>query len=313
MNAFATLAEVLAGYARWAVAVGNALTRLRAMPTNSVDCVITSPPYYGQRDYGCDGQIGLEATPAEFIGRLTQVFAEVRRVLKPTGTLFVNIGDSYVNDAASRHDPGPRHEGRANVPTPQKGWRTAGLKKKDRIGIPHMLAFALRGDGWWWRDEVIWDKPNPLTESVQDRTTRAHEFVFLFTKCANYFWDKKAIDEPAVWTGKRGASKRRYKQNGEIGAGKVYDTRNKRSVWRVTPERRRFDGVKHFAAMPVKLVEPCVLAGCPVGGVVLDPFAGSGTTLKVAVENGRRAIGLELNPQYAGLIRERMALTECAA
>ena len=255
-----------------------------------------------------DHQIGLEDTPAEYVARMVTVFAEVRRVLAADGTCFVNIGDSYANDTKGRGSkPGPNLEGRADVDGVQRGWRAGGLKKKDRVGIPHMLTFALRDAGWWWRDEIVWHKPNPMTKSVRDRTTDAHEFLFLFTKSPRYFWDFDAMQEPAAYAGKkRGGSKLRYEQNAAGCDKKVYDTRNRRSVWKVTPDRRKRPGGKHFAVMPVGLVRPCVLTGSRPGDLVLDPFAGSGTTLAVAVEHGRRAVGLELNPQYADMIRERL-------
>lgn len=359
-----TAAEVIAGRGRWSCESGPTLPWLRGLPADSVNCAVTSPPYYGLRDYGTatweggnpvcqhrsptmkkgrnerrpavagsvasnarqlintkkagkcgkcgavrvDHQIGLEDTPELFIDRLVEVFAEVNRVLTADGTLWVNIGDSYANDAASKNDPGPRLEGRANVKSVQKGWRASGLKKKDRIGIPHMLAFALRAAGWWWRDEIVWQKPNPLPKSVKDRTTEAHEFLFLFTKSPRYFYDRDAVLERAAYTGKpRGGSKRRFEQNMAGCDGKVYDTRNPRSVWKISPDRRKFGGTKHFAVMPARLVRPCVLAGCPAGGVVLDPFLGSGTTVAVAVELGRRGVGVDLNPQFAELARQRVA------
>lgn len=351
-----TWRDVIAGTARWSCESGAALPWLRSLPDGAVNCVVTSPPYYGLRDYGTatweggdpacqhrrgrqtgritaktkfynaaanvahwpvcrrcgavrkDEQIGLEDTPDQFVARLVEVFDEVRRVLTTDGTVWVNIGDSYANDTKGRAGAEKATcEGRPDLPSVQKGWRATGLKKKDRIGIPHMLAFALRAAGWWWRDEIIWHKPNPMTKSVKDRTTDAHEFLFLFAKSPRYHYDRDAVLEQAAYAGRRrGGSKRRYEQNGAGCDAKVYDTRNPRSVWKITPDRRRYSGVKHFAAMPAKLVRPCILAGCPAGGVVLDPFAGSGTTLAVAVELGRRAVGVDLNPAYPELVRQRV-------
>jgi DNA modification methylase len=412
-----TPAEVLANIAPWGVDCGDAVKRLRAMPAACVDCCVTSPPYYGLRDYGTsrwvggdpacdhkrsalmraernedrrmlgdslatnarqlivaaragcrcgavreDDQIGLEETPAAYVDRIVGVFSEVRRVLKPTGALWLNLGDSYANDARGpKGKPGPGLQGAANVDPVQKPWRAAGLKKTDLIGIPWMVAFALREDGWFLRGEALWHKPNAMTESMLSRPGRSHETVFLLTTGPRYYFDRLAVP----------------------------GTQLLRSVWTIPVNR--YHGA-HFATMPAALAARCVLtassergccpecgrpwtreivrermptrpgtdikylsksdgdeqsaaamgwnrpqvignrdpqrhvtkyvtegwkpgcacdAGDPVPAVVLDPFAGSGTTLKVAVELGRRAVGVELNPEYLPLIAERMAGPPC--
>lgn len=302
------------------VLVGDCIESMRAMPDQSVHCCVTSPPYFGLRDYGMDGQIGLEDTPAAFVARLVEVFREVRRVLRDDGTLWLNLGDSYAggggfspespsNQAGSKqtsHKGSIR--GRIGVPS--------GLKPKDLIGIPWRVAFALQEDGWYLRQEIIWHKPNPMPESVRDRCTKAHEQIFLLSKSPRYYFDADAIKEPLaestkrnlgpVVRGKSPSSKASVSGPQKIGGYSVTngETRNRRSVWTVST--KPYAGA-HFATFPPDLIEPCIIAGCPVGGTVLDPFGGSGTTAGVAIKHGRNAILCELNPEYAALIPARVA------
>lgn len=291
------------------VIFADAAAGLRQLPDGCVDCVVTSPPYYGLRDYGVEGQIGLERSPTKYIARLVEVFREVRRVLKPDGTIWVVIGDSYAGSGkgGDKHNDGKQSTNRGSVTDSLKN-STRGLigyKPKDLIGVPWMFAFAMRDDGWYLRQDIIWAKPNPMPESVRDRCTRSHEYIFMFSKSRKYYFDGEAISEPtAESTNKRlaqnidaqtGSERVPGKTNGPMKAvaprygGK---RRNKRDVWTITT--RGYKGA-HFATFPPDLIRPCILAGCPEGGVVLDPFAGSGTTLQVAKEQGRDAIGIELN------------------
>lgn len=292
------------------IRTGDCLSVLQGMLDGSVSCCVTSPPYYGLRDYGVDGQIGLESSPQVFVERLVAVFREVRRVLRDDGTLWLNLGDSYaanrsyqVNSTKGgpKHGPGQSSGGKGSrVPD--------GLKPKDLIGIPWRVAFALQADGWYLRQDIIWHKPNPMPESVKDRCTKAHEYIFLLSKSSKYYFDHDAIKEPATYAGQmRGGSKNRYEQNAAGMDCKVYDTRNKRSVWTVKPQP--FKGA-HFATFPPDLIEPCILAGCPTDGVVLDPFGGSGTTAEVARKHGRNSILIELNPTYVEIARQRLGLPE---
>lgn len=375
--------------ASWEIRQGDVLDRLREMPAESVDCCITSPPYFGLRDYGTgewgggdpecdhvkgelrrgvnlaqsihstrggakkiaeagtilygdvcgkcgaarvDKQIGLEATPDEYVAKLVAVFAEVKRVLRDGGTLWLNLGDSYNNRAVNRpssHQAGLGFESEHL----SKSWREnaadgrarmsindGDLKEKDLLGIPWMVAFALRADGWYLRSEIIWAKPNPMPESVTDRPTKAHEQVFLLARSPRYYYDAKAIQERVSGTAHvrskngtpnpkaaafSGSEALRPKQNASMAAAinGLVDVRNKRSVWEVGSKPY---AEAHYATFSPKLVEPMVLAGCPAGGVILDPFAGSGTTLQVAVERGRSAIGIELSPDSVALAEKRM-------
>jgi DNA modification methylase len=248
---------------------------------------VTSPPYFGLRDYGHDGQIGLEETPEEYIKAMVEVFRCVWDVLEDDGTLWLNIGDSYAgnNSRASNN-------GRAGFGNPREKVvnRTGeGLKTKDLIGIPWMLAFALRADGWYLRQDIIWHKPNPMPESVQDRCTKGHEYIFLLSKSQKYHFDHVAIKEPI---------KSDFESENSDGMA------NKRSVWTVPV--KPYTGA-HFAVFPTELIEPCILAGAPVGGIVLDPFMGSGTTAQVAQDLGRQYIGCELNPEYGKLQKKRIS------
>ena len=290
--------------------VGDCIEALRLMADQSVNCCVTSPPYYGLRDYGVDGQIGLEETPEQFIARLVEVFREVRRVLRDDGVLWVNIGDSYYNYRPGKGQSLPKQtvsSTKQDLPDvcSRRGRKLEGLKEKDLIGIPWMLAFALRADGWYLRQDIIWNKPNPMPESVRDRCTKAHEYVFLLSKSPRYYFDNDATKEPAKYAfdnrGSRNDARRGTRYNSVSGA--TGEFRNKRSVWSIPT--RGFSGA-HFAVFPPELIEPCVLAGCPAGGVVLDPFGGSGTTAGVAIKHGRDAVLCELNPEYAELIPARI-------
>lgn len=324
------------------IIVGDALSELKRMETESVDCCITSPPYYNLRDYGIDGQIGLETIPEEYISKLVDVFREVRRVLKQDGTLWLNIGDSYAGSGKGKRDTHTRNmgnKGTLNNSALQGNFKNAEIKPKDLIGIPWLLAFALRKDGWYLRQDIIWHKPNCMPESVRDRCTRSHEYIFLLSKSKQYYYDSEAISELIAGSStkrylqnieaQKGSDRQPGKTNGNMKAvlprfggekyaegsirtknGNVYIPslrRNKRDVWTVSTAG--FKGA-HFAVFPEKLIEPCILAGCKEGGTVLDPFCGSGTTGVVAEKNNRNFIGIELNPKYAELARKRITNTK---
>jgi len=288
---------------------------------------VTSPPYFGLRDYGRDGQIGMEETPEEYISEMVEVFRCVRDVLADDGTVWLNIGDSYCNsNGFARASPEYQREGRNNMPANDRKLdklHATGLKTKDLIGIPWMLAFALRADGWYLRQDIIWHKPNPMPESVQDRCTKAHEYIFLLSKSQKYYFDSEAIREKGEMTAEdsAGSTQRDTRETHGVGGGNSginkakqklaeelatlgYSTRNKRSVW--TVQTKPFKGA-HFATFPQELIEPCILAGAPVGGIVLDPFMGSGTTAQVAQNLGRQYIGCELNTDYKPLQDKRVA------
>jgi DNA modification methylase len=359
------------------ILLGDCLQSLKTLPDNSVDCCVTSPPYYGLRDYGVDGQIGLEEIPEEYISKLTEVFEQVRRVLKPEGTLWLNIGDSYngyKGNANSEYNDSEFVGGHGNHPTRKSGFglECKGLKPKDLIGIPWMLAFSLRNAGWYLRQDIIWHKPNPMPESVTDRCTKSHEYIFLLSKSQRYYFDYEAIQEEAnpeyvaknirfggnkyrdnddllfqtysgnVWKPQK---KTRTQDNGYAKAGghrdnsggfgdyskhghtkncqydgqkpnsmhlrreaglpdEVYFVRNKRDVWSVNLKPNK---ETHFATYPEMLIQPCILAGCPENGVVLDPFMGSGTTGIVARKLNRNYIGCEPNPEYKTVAERRIA------
>ena len=283
---------------------------------------VTSPPYFGLRDYGHSDQIGLESTPEEYISTMVEVFRCVRDVLADDGTLWLNIGDSY---AGSGKGPagnlGKTHNEREMTHTRNSGLVPEGCKPKDLIGIPWMLAFALRADGWYLRQDIIWHKPNPMPESVRDRCTKAHEYIFLLSKSKKYFYDNEAMKEPAT-TSERDIKRARITGRGDQASSANYlgspqrdksggfpqsdpdnPTRNRRSVWTVAT--RPYKGA-HFATFPPALIEPCVLAGSRPDDIVLDPFMGSGTTAQVALKLGRQYIGCELNPDYAALQNQRI-------
>jgi DNA modification methylase len=303
------------------ILIGDSLQQLATIPDASVHCCVTSPPYFGLRDYGMDGQIGLEATPDAFVARLVEVFREVRRVLRDDGTLWLNLGDSYAADRGyqvQQAKGGPKHgEAQAAGGRSQRA-SDYGLKPKDLIGIPWRVAFALQSDGWYLRQDIIWHKPNPMPESVTDRCTKAHEYIFMLSKSARYFYDAEAVKEPAVSTDARkftdggrdkqgGHGRRHAGFNGryadKIALEGAPATRNRRSVWTVATKPFK---EAHFATFPPDLIEPCILAGCPVGGTVLDLFFGAGTTGLVAQNNGRKWIGIELNPEYAAIAKRRL-------
>lgn len=326
------------------IIVGDCLASLRAMPAQSVHCCITSPPYFGLRDYGHEGQIGLEDSPAAFAAKLVEVFREVRRVLRDDGTLWLNLGDSY--STQSKWGGATGGKAAAGLHGALGGGRQKarrGIPDKNLIGIPWRVAFALQDDGWYLRQDIIWHKPNPMPESVRDRCTKAHEYIFLLSKRPRYYFDGEAISEALAdstvarlaqptHAEQRGSDRVPGKTNGTMKAvGGAYSfarstatqgmpgapaqhrpdrepveyrsRRNKRSVWTVTT--KPFRGA-HFATFPPDLIEPCVLAGCPEGGTVIDPFGGAGTTGLVAQRHGRRAILCELNAEYAQLARDRI-------
>jgi DNA modification methylase len=324
---------------------GDALTILRErFADESVQCCVTSPPYWGLRDYGCEGQLGLEATLELYVAKMVEVFREVKRVLRKDGTLWLNLGDSYGHGtSAERMDSKNGAVG---------GWQSEGnriqrngVKAKDLVGIPWRVAFALQADGWYLRSDIIWAKPNPMPESVTDRPTKAHEYLFLLAKSERYYYDADAIKEPGVagvmeyktpdgWdssTGngghgsfhKNGREKGFKKSDEQRGHGRRHagfndrwdameksdqcsGMRNKRTVWTIATQPY---AEAHFATFPTKLIEPCILAGCPVGGLVLDPFCGSGTTMMVAQQLGRQGIGIELNADYIAMAQERCKQT----
>lgn len=343
------------------IIVGDVRERLKELPSASVNCVVTSPPYFGLRDYGVAGQIGLEDTPQAFVAELVAVFREVRRVLRDDGTLWLNLGDSY---AGSWGNYGGQNRGKGKQrdiisgsvvkdQTERNGLyrpptaNVSGLKPKDLIGIPWRVAFALQDDGWYLRQDLIWSKPNPMPESVRDRCTKAHEYIFLLSKSARYHFDAEAISEACSevsierlaradlrlkdgWSDAyhgnppTGLQRGRGGKNAFRGQGSnrdgdhakanrdgrdmssvgVGETRNKRSVWTVATQPFK---EAHFATFPPALIEPCILAGCPVGGTVLDPFGGAGTTGLVADRHGRNAMLIELNPAYAEMARKRIS------
>ena len=302
----------------------DALYALRELPEESVHCCVTSPPYYALRDYGLDMQIGREDTPEQYIDRLTEVFRELRRVLRSDGTLWLNIADTYCGTGNKGYHADPKNPKGRNGQQIARNNRVSGCKQKDLIGIPWLLAFALRADGWYLRSDIIWQKENPMPESVKDRLSRCYEHIFLFSKSKKYFFDYKAISEPIapataerLKRGMKGGNKygkpvpgqpqpqsiNRPREHGEIKDADINPLRNKRDVWKINTVP--FKG-GHYAAYPPKLVETCLLAGCPEGGIVLDPFMGSGTTGMVAAQMGRHFVGVELNPEYTELAYKRI-------
>jgi DNA modification methylase len=362
---------------RYEIRTGDALATLQTLRSRSVQTCVTSPPYWGLRNYGVAGQLGLEASPDAYVARLVEIFREVRRTLKDDGTLWLNLGDCYATGAGKvgqshaggkrgkkyaemwgyrgGHDSSPKHRQVPDSKNPNAGIPTfqpnrmpiAGLKPKDLVGMPWRVAFALQADGWYLRSEIVWHKPNAMPESVYDRPTKSHEYIFLLTKNQKYFYDYLAIKEPAVSKHSSGNKRRKIADGTESRlnthrgrsipwefAGKNRDTaaqssarrmllnvrrrraengehdlcfgttRNKRTVWTVTT--RGYKGA-HFATFPPKLIEPCILAGSRPGDLVLDPFNGAATTGLVALEHGRRYLGIELNPEYVELSHERLA------
>lgn len=289
---------------------GDALEVLKTLGDESVDCVITSPPYWGLRDYGVDGQLGLEKTPEEYVAKLVEIFRETRRILKKKGVFWLNLGDSYSGSGKGpAGNLGAIHNER-HLEHKTGGIIPDGTKPKDLVGIPWMVAFALRKDGWYLRQDIIWAKPNPMPESVTDRCTKSHEYIFLLSKNAKYYFDNEAIKEPATSTDTSERDRDNSKLNNTPGRTKMgglktngYETRNKRSVW--TTSTKPFKEA-HFATFPEALIEPMVLAGCPKGGVCLDPFMGAGTTAVVAKKLGRNYLGIELNPAYIEIAQKRI-------
>jgi len=294
----------------WQLYQGDALETLKQMEDESINCCVTSPPYWGLRDYGVEGQIGLEKTPEEYVANMVEVFREVKRVLRKDGTLWLNLGDTYngtkIGNTETKKNPRVVSDSFIKKSAPN-------VKVKDLIGIPWMVAFALRADGWYLRQDIIWHKPNCMPESVKDRCTKAHEYIFLLSKSQHYYYDHEAISEPYASKPEKPRNKAKERYNDSYKGGRwsegVRDyysagKRNKRSVWTVTTKPFK---EAHFATFPPALIEPCILAGCPEGGLVLDPFAGAGTTLYVAEQLGRNSIGIELNPEYCDIIRRRMA------
>jgi DNA modification methylase len=332
---------------------GDALAVLRTLPAESVHCCVTSPPYWGLRDYGVNGQLGLERTPEEYVSRMVEVFREVRRVLRSDGTLWLNLGDSYAGSGPSGASyqskttvarNGKTRDGNFSISrtlsdrgltyTDKKPIPPPGLKPKDLVGIPWSVALALRADGWYLRSDIIWSKPNPMPESVTDRPTKAHEYLFLLAKSERYYYDADAIKEPSISGdprkpyapgqvdargnghnrngGKIRPSVARGNFNGKTEAlaeqGRnafraTEDWRNRRTVWTIVPQP--FKGA-HFAVFPEKLVEPCILAGCQEDDTILDPFCGSGTVGVVALRHNRQFIGIELSRDYCEMARQRI-------
>ncbi len=332
------------------ILTGDCREMLKTLPDGSVNCCLTSPPYFGLRDYQVKGQIGLEQTPDEYVAQMVVVFREVRRVLRADGTLWLNLGDSYFAHPGQRKTSdkagAKQHTVRGASSAPSRS--VDGLKPKDLIGIPWRVAFALQTDGWYLRQDIIWAKPNPMPESVTDRCTKSHEYLFLMSKSERYYFDQEAISEPASASsverlsqatlemqkgshrvpdktngtmkavarggknafrgqgsnrdGANGPANREGRDMKEVGASLL---RNKRDVWTVTT--KPYKGA-HFATFPAELITPCILAGCPAGGMVLDPFGGSGTTGEVASGNGRNATLIELNPDYVKLSQDRCGL-----
>lgn len=305
------------------IITGDALEELKKLPDNCCSTCVTSPPYFGLRNYDTPGQIGLEETPDEYVEKIAEVFREVRRVLKDDGTLWLNIGDSY----ATRSGPQPPRNTRNRCGHTAKHVPT-GYKYKDLIGIPWLLAFALRADGWYLRADIIWHKPNAMPESCKDRPTRAHEYVFLFSKSGRYYYDAEAVKEPAVgFPGSQNPNARRRGNTRTFRGGNAYThdqakengasikrqshglvpnesgKRNRRSVWTIAT--RPYRGA-HFATFPEELARPCILAGSRPGDTVLDPFMGSGTTGAVATQEGRDFIGIEINPEYIEMSKQRI-------
>ena len=304
------------------IILGDCIAGMKSLGDQSVNTCVTSPPYWGLRDYGHGEQIGLEQTPEAYVAKMVDVFREVRRVLRDDGTLWLNLGDSYAGPKGNTRGEGAgggKERGEAmgfggaigKTPVPP------GLKPKDLVGIPWRVAFALQADGWYLRQDIIWHKPNPMPESVEDRCTKAHEYIFLLSKKAHYYYDHNAIKEPHKWSHVGEMRKGKDSKNGgsieapvkgrgnTTGSFRAFGEggKNKRSVW--TVNAKGYKGA-HFAVYPEDLILPCVLAGCPQDGTVFDPFTGSGTTAVVALKNGRNYIGTELNPEYVKIAEERI-------
>ncbi|MEW2164359.1 site-specific DNA-methyltransferase [Streptomyces sp. NPDC007084] len=298
--------------------LGDALEQLRTLPAGSVDCIVTSPPYFGLRDYGTPGQYGLEATPAEYVETMRQVFAEARRVLADDGTLWLNLGDSYAYPPGSTHKQGQTGQRKDCTFTAETIRGTTALPTKNLIGVPWRAAFALQDDGWILRSEVVWYKHNAMPESVTDRLASRHEHLFLMTKASRYWFNLDAIREPHTMRPQRRPRGHTERQRLGVLPAQTYSTsqrdepgidghplgRNPGDVWDITTKPYP---AAHFAVFPIELPTRCIKAGCKPGGTVLDPFSGSGTTGAAARQFGRRYIGIDLNPAYHDLARERFA------
>jgi DNA modification methylase len=312
------------------ILIGDCLEKLKELPNGVINCCITSPPYYGLRDYGVDGQIGLEESPEEYVAKIVEIFTEVKRVLSKDGTLWLNLGDSYWGGGwrgtdlnGNSGDIQKGHKGtHCGATMPAMKGKSNGYKPKDLVGIPWMVAFALRADGWYLRQDIIWHKTNPMPESVTDRCTKTHEYVFLMSKSQRYYYDADAIKEEAAYDGRNDTMMKgsiKYKENvmpsGNPNSMSVNGherwmkndegdyVRNKRSVW--TVNTRPYSGA-HFATFPEKLIVDMIKAGCPDGGLVLDPFMGSGTTGLVARKLNRNYVGIEINPEYVTMAENRI-------
>ena len=306
------------------ILIGDCRNLLREMAEKSVHTCVTSPPYFGLRDYGMDDQIGLEQTPEAFVAEMVAVFREVKRVLRDDGTLWLNLGDSYASYRDGKATPDTTRGDSEGTLVPKGSAKNrmastfagSSIKHKDLIGIPWRVALALQADGWYLRQDIIWHKPNPMPESVTDRCTKAHEYIFLLSKSPQYYFDHEAIKEPVANSSisrlsqknlpnQLGSDRVPFKTNGTMKAVGNTEIRNKRSVWTITT--KPFKGA-HFATFPPDLIEPCILAGCPEGGTVLDPFGGAGTTGLVASNHNRNSILCELNPKYAQLALDRIGI-----
>ena len=307
---------------------GEALALLKTFPSGIFNTCVTSPPYWGLRDYGVEGQLGLEKTPEEYVQKLVTIFREVKRVLKDDGTLWLNLGDSYCGGGVKGNNEGEKQKTNKgaywgeNDNIAMLKAKINGLKPKDLVGIPWMVAFALRADGWYLRQDIIWSKPNPMPESVTDRCTKAHEYIFLLSKSQRYYYNQEAIKEKAAYDGRKDTLMKgslKYK-NGVMPDGQPNSfavngherwnkdengeyVANKRSVWEVNTKPC---SDAHFAVFPQQLIDPCIKAGCPEDGTVLDPFIGSGTTGIVARKQDKNFIGIELNPEYIKIADKRL-------
>jgi DNA modification methylase len=286
------------------IILGDCIAGMGTLPAECVQTCITSPPYWGLRNYqGGTEEIGAEKTPEAYVENMVKVFREVRRILRDDGTVWLNLGDSYWSNTFSRKDPANKRAGLSS--------NTMGLKPKDLVGIPWCVAFALRADGWYLRQDIIWHKPNPMPEAAKDRCTRAHEYIFMFSKKPKYYHDHIAIKEKGVGAPHSPVGDKsqydRLQRTHRILRWESNGMRNKRSVWTVCVQTTKPFRGAHFATFPKDLIESCVLAGCPVGGTVFDPFTGSGTTAIVAMNHGRNFIGTELNPEYIKIAEARIA------
>jgi len=304
----------------------DCITGMKTLGDQSINTCVTSPPYFGLRDYkGGDAEIGCEASPEDYVRKMVEVFREVHRVLRDDGTLWLNLGDSYASNGCyinswlkKEHNKGKKHLHTNNHDRyeDRKAFRGGeyGIKGKDLMGVPWRVAFALQADGWYLRQDIIWNKPNHMTEIVEDRCTKSHEYIFLLSKNPKYYYDQESVKEPVAEStvsrlsqknlmNQNGSTRVPGKTNGNMKAVGNTETRNRRSVWTVTT--KPFRGA-HFATFPIDLITPCILAGCPEGGVVLDPFTGSGTTAVAALTNRRNFVGCELNPDYAKLAEDRI-------